>query len=69
MRSMHLVYKDSGLVPMGVEFVSAWKFSTPEKLLATSVGMLKMFGETPERPVRELCRALASSFPDPANFP
>ena len=68
MRSMHLVYKDSGLVPLGVEFMSAWRFSTPEKLLATSVGMLKMFGESPERPVRELCRALAEQLSRPGEF-
>ena len=68
LKKLNVVYKDSGLLPMGVEVMARWHFDEPESLLAEIFATLKMFGQSPERPVQELCTALTEQFTMPGEF-
>lgn len=68
LRRLNLDYRDSGLVPMVVELMACWHFDTPEEMLNKSLAMLKMLEQSPERPVRELCRALTEQLVAPGEF-
>ncbi len=65
---LHLTYRDAGLVPMGLELAARWKFDTPEEMLAEALVLVKMLEQSPERPVRELGRALAEQLAAPGEF-
>lgn len=65
---LNLVYKDSGLVPMGVELSARWKFKKPEVFLQKTVAMLKILEQSPDRPVQEFCRAVEEQLSRPGEF-
>ncbi len=65
---LNLIYRDSGLVPMGMELAARWKFKNPEEFLQNSVAVLKAFEHSPESPVQELCRALSEQLSMPGEF-
>lgn len=68
LRRLNLDYRDSGLVPMVVELMACWHFDTPEETLNEALVLLKMLEQAPERPVRELCRALTEQLAAPGEF-
>lgn len=68
LKSMNAVYRDSGLLPMLVEIMARWKFTTPEELLQQTDGMLKFFEQSPERPMKEFCRAVSEQLAVPGEF-
>ena len=65
---LNLIYRDSGLVPMGMELAARWKFENPEAFLRNAVAVLKALEQSPERPVQELCRALGEQLSMPGEF-
>lgn len=68
LRRLNLDYRDSGLVPLAVELMACWGFDTPEETLNNAVALLTMLGQTPERPVREMCRALMEQLVTPGEL-
>ena len=57
-QSIHVVYKDSGLMPMGVEIAARWNGSTAESVYNEFLAFLQNMAQEKERPVRELGEAL-----------
>lgn len=68
LRRLNLDYRDSGLVPLAVELAALRQGGEPEALVQRTVALLTMLGQTPERPVRDMCRALMEQLVTPGEL-